>query len=111
MKSTKATLLIPVENQVRKPDFKVLLACVAARHGFSSVIGFRRDIHFHISSFRLGQQFQNNGYNSFSKDSSHATLKYLLRNFYSPPDCEEFANKFHCRSCCRYPQAYAGKLG
>jgi surface carbohydrate biosynthesis protein len=54
MKSTKATLLIPVENQVRELDSKVLLACVAARHGFSSVIGFRREIHFHISSFPPG---------------------------------------------------------
>ncbi len=42
---------MPVENQVRELDSKVLLACVAARHGFSSVIGFRREIHFHISSF------------------------------------------------------------
>jgi surface carbohydrate biosynthesis protein len=54
MKSTKATLLMPVENQVRELDSKVLLACVAARHGFSSVIGFRREIHFHISSFPPG---------------------------------------------------------
>jgi surface carbohydrate biosynthesis protein len=51
MTSTKTILLMPVENQVRELDSKVLLACVAARHGFSSVIGFRREIHFHISSF------------------------------------------------------------
>jgi surface carbohydrate biosynthesis protein len=54
MKLTKATLLMPVENQVRELDSKVLLACVAARHGFSSLIGFRREIHFHISSFPPG---------------------------------------------------------
>jgi surface carbohydrate biosynthesis protein len=54
MESTKATLLMPVENQVRELDSKVLLACVAARRGFSSVIGFRREIHFHISSFPPG---------------------------------------------------------
>jgi surface carbohydrate biosynthesis protein len=47
-------LLMPVENQVRELDSKILLACVAARHGFSSVIGFRREIHFHISSFPPG---------------------------------------------------------
>jgi len=45
---------MPVENQVRELDSKVLLACVAARHGFSSVIGFRRELHFHISSFPPG---------------------------------------------------------
>jgi surface carbohydrate biosynthesis protein len=54
MKSTKATLIMPVENQVRELDSKVLLACVAARRGFSSVIGFRRELHFHISSFPPG---------------------------------------------------------
>jgi surface carbohydrate biosynthesis protein len=54
MNSGKTTLLMPVENQVRELDSKVLLACVAARHGFSSVIGFRREIHFHISSFPRG---------------------------------------------------------
>jgi surface carbohydrate biosynthesis protein len=54
MESTKATLLIPVENQVRELDPKLLLACIAAKRGFSSVLGFRREIHFHISSFSPG---------------------------------------------------------
>jgi len=50
----KATLLMPVENQVRELDSKLLLACIAARRGFSSLIGSRREIHFHISSFPPG---------------------------------------------------------
>jgi surface carbohydrate biosynthesis protein len=50
----KATLLIPVENQVRELDPKLLLAYVAAKRGFSSILGFRREIHFHISSFPSG---------------------------------------------------------
>jgi surface carbohydrate biosynthesis protein len=54
MESTKATLLIPVENQVRELDPKLLLACIAARRGFSCLIGSRREIHFHISSFSPG---------------------------------------------------------
>jgi surface carbohydrate biosynthesis protein len=49
--ATKPLLLIPVENQVRELDPKLLLACVAARRGFSSVIGSRREIEFNISSF------------------------------------------------------------
>ena len=52
--NAKPPLIIPVENQVRELDPKLLLACVAARRGFSSVIGFRREIHFHISSFPPG---------------------------------------------------------
>ena len=47
-------LLIPVENQVRELDPKLLLACIAARRGLSSVIGFRREMHFHITSFPRG---------------------------------------------------------
>ncbi|MGD9168153.1 MAG: hypothetical protein PVH33_15675 [Syntrophobacterales bacterium] len=51
MKSTKATLLIPVENQVRELDPKLLLACIAARRGFSTVIGSHREVDLRITSF------------------------------------------------------------
>ena len=51
MKSTKTTLLIPVENQVRELDPKLLLAVLAARRGFSSVIGSHRELDFRIASF------------------------------------------------------------
>jgi len=51
MNQLKPTLLIPVELQVRELDPKLLLACVAARRGFPSVIGPRREMHFHIPSF------------------------------------------------------------
>ena len=44
-------LLIPVENQVRELDPKLLLACVAAKRGFSSVIGSRRELEFRIDSY------------------------------------------------------------
>ena len=49
--SQKPQLIIPVENQVRELDPKLLLACVAANRGFVSVIGFRREIHFNIAQF------------------------------------------------------------
>ena len=47
----KIPLLLPVENQVRELDSKILLACIAARRGFSSYIGSRREIHFNITAF------------------------------------------------------------
>jgi surface carbohydrate biosynthesis protein len=50
----KALLIIPVENQVRELDPKLLLTCIAARHGFASIIGSRREIHFHITAFPRG---------------------------------------------------------
>ena len=50
----KGTLIIPVENQVRELDPKLLLASVAAKRGFSSILGFRREIHFHIASLPRG---------------------------------------------------------
>jgi surface carbohydrate biosynthesis protein len=56
MSITAATipLLLPVENQVRELDSKILLACIAARRGFKSYIGSRREIHFNITSFPKG---------------------------------------------------------
>jgi surface carbohydrate biosynthesis protein len=51
MAKPKPLLLIPVENQVRELDPKLLLACVAARRGFSSVIGSRREMEMLIDAF------------------------------------------------------------
>jgi surface carbohydrate biosynthesis protein len=54
MTAAKLPLILPVENQVRELDSKILLACVAARRGFASFIGSRREIHFNITSFPRG---------------------------------------------------------
>ncbi|MBW2410863.1 MAG: hypothetical protein JRF72_13775 [Deltaproteobacteria bacterium] len=51
---SNVALLLPVENQVRELDSKILLACIAAKRGFSSYIGSRREIHFNITSFPRG---------------------------------------------------------
>ncbi len=51
MNGTRPLLLIPVENQVRELDPKLLLACVAAKHGFSSIVGSRREMEFNIDAF------------------------------------------------------------
>jgi surface carbohydrate biosynthesis protein len=50
----KPVLLIPVENQVRELDAKLLLACVAAKRGLVSIIGPKRKIENHIASFPRG---------------------------------------------------------
>jgi surface carbohydrate biosynthesis protein len=47
----KSTLLIPVENQVRELDPKLLLAAIAAMRGFCAVIGSHRELDFRIASF------------------------------------------------------------
>ncbi len=47
----KKSLIIPVENQVRELDPKLLLACIAARRGFSALIGSRWEIDNRIASF------------------------------------------------------------
>jgi surface carbohydrate biosynthesis protein len=44
MAPKKPVLLIPVENQVRELDGKLLLACIAARRGLPSIIGPKREI-------------------------------------------------------------------
>ena len=50
----KLPLLLPVENQVRELDSKILLACIAAERGFPSYVGSRREFHFNITAFPKG---------------------------------------------------------
>ena len=54
IKNAKACLIIPVENQVRELDPKLLLACIAARHGFAVIIGSHREIDLRIASLPRG---------------------------------------------------------
>ena len=49
-----ATLLVPVENQVRELDARLLLACVAANRGLPSIIGPKREVESRIASFPRG---------------------------------------------------------
>lgn len=46
LKKTPSRLIIPVENQVRELDAKLLLACVAAERGFPVLIGSRTYVNF-----------------------------------------------------------------
>jgi len=54
MNARASTLMIPVENQVRELDGKLLLACVAAERGFSVVLGSRAYLHFAAASLPRG---------------------------------------------------------
>jgi surface carbohydrate biosynthesis protein len=51
MIKTKAALLIPVENQIRELDAKLLLACVAANRGIASIIGPKRLVESRAASY------------------------------------------------------------
>jgi len=52
--SSASTLIIPIENQVRELDAKLLLACIAAERGFPVVIGSRAFVHFEAASLPRG---------------------------------------------------------
>ena len=49
-----ATLIIPVESQVRELDAKLLLSCCAAERGYPVLIGSRAFVHFRIGSMPRG---------------------------------------------------------
>ena len=49
--NTRIPLIMPVENQARELDSKLLLACIAAQRGFTSIVGSHRKIDFRIASF------------------------------------------------------------
>ncbi len=51
MNTNKGNLLLPVENQVRELDARLLLACVAAKRGFTSVIGPIQELESRIAAF------------------------------------------------------------
>jgi len=50
----RVPILIPVENQVREFDPKLLLARVCAQRGFTALIGSRREIEFRVASIQRG---------------------------------------------------------
>jgi len=54
IKTRKVPLIIPVENQVRELDPKLLLACIAVQKGFSAIIGSHREIDLRIASLPRG---------------------------------------------------------
>jgi surface carbohydrate biosynthesis protein len=47
-------LIMPVENQVRELDAKLLLACVAAGRGIPSIVGPKREVEFGMAAFPRG---------------------------------------------------------
>ena len=51
MNQNQPALLVPVENQVRELDAKLLLACIAAQRGISSILGPKREMEFRIASY------------------------------------------------------------
>jgi len=52
--ASPTTIIMPVENQVREMDAKVLLSCVAAERGYPVLIGSRAFIHFKTASVPRG---------------------------------------------------------
>jgi surface carbohydrate biosynthesis protein len=54
MADSASTLIIPVENQVRELDAKLLLSCIAAERGFPVIIGSRAFVHFEVASIPRG---------------------------------------------------------
>ncbi|GJL52425.1 MAG: hypothetical protein NPIRA01_36520 [Nitrospirales bacterium] len=53
----QADLILPIENQVRELDAKLLLACTAAQRGYSVIIGWKSDIEQGIYRFRSGSLY------------------------------------------------------
>ena len=47
----KPFLILPVENQVRELDAKLLLACLAAQDGYRSIIGWKSQIDLRLGRF------------------------------------------------------------
>jgi surface carbohydrate biosynthesis protein len=57
MSTTAPVLLIPVEEQVREFDAKLLFACCAAERGFRAVVGSRHQMHLRAARLPRGIYF------------------------------------------------------
>lgn len=57
MRGDASTFILPVENQVRELDAKLLFACVAAERGFPVVLGSRTYLNFAMPFLRRGVFF------------------------------------------------------
>jgi len=67
MSSEEPSLIVPVENQLREFDPKLLLSLVAAESGFSAYFGFRTEIDDRIGRIPRGT--------SVSKSMTHRGRK------------------------------------
>jgi len=54
MTGSASTLMIPVENEVRELDAKLLLSCVAAERGYPVLFGSRTFVHYKVASTPRG---------------------------------------------------------
>ena len=54
MTGSASQLLIPVENEVRELDAKLLLSCVAAERGYPVLFGSRAFVHYKVASAPRG---------------------------------------------------------
>jgi len=54
MADQASTLIVPVENQYRELDAKLLLSCVAAERGFPVILGSRAFVHYQVASIPRG---------------------------------------------------------
>jgi len=75
MAASPSTIIMPVENQVREMDAKILLSCVAAERGFPVLIGSRAYIHFKTASVPRGVYMAKS-----MKDRSIRMFKLLSQN-------------------------------
>jgi len=75
MAAAPSTIIMPVENQVREMDAKILLSCVAAERGFPVLIGSRAYIHFKTASIPRGVYMAKS-----MKDRSIRMFKLLNQN-------------------------------
>ena len=50
----RPTLYVPVENQVRELDAKLLFACIAAHRGYPVVFGHKQTLHFAMAGEKPG---------------------------------------------------------
>ncbi len=99
MSSQRSTLIIPVENQVRELDAKLLLSCVAAERGHPVVLGSRAFVHFKVASIERGvylaksMRTLSDRMFGILRDLGHEIVAWDEEGLVRPPNAQYYARR------------------
>ena len=99
MSSQRTTLIIPVENQVRELDAKLLLSCVAAERGHPVVLGSRAFVHFKVASIERGvylaksMRTLSDRMFGILRDLGHEIVAWDEEGLVRPPNAQYYARR------------------
>ncbi len=117
MSTQSSPLIVPVENQLRELDAKLLLSCIAAERGFPVVLGSRGFVHYHVASIPQGvylaKSMRSLSERMFGspRDLGHEIVAWDEENPIRPPDVHYYALRLSARAIRMVSALFARVFG